>query len=96
MEHDQNEEKGYLNLDMQAIEKKAMVGFILGLVGIVAWFLPIIGFPVTIVGLVQSIKGKKAVNRRGLAIAGLILNLIFLVVTSINSLLGAILNLMAL
>ena len=79
---------------LQVAEHKAKIGFILGLVGIIAWLLPIAGFPVTITGLVFSVKGKKAVQRKGQATAGLVLNIIFLVLTSINSLLGALLSIM--
>ena len=65
-------------------------GFVLGLIGIVAWFIPLIGFPVTIVGLIMSVRGKsKEPEKKGLATAGLVLNIIFLVVTIVNSAIGA-------
>ncbi len=67
----------------------AMVGFILGLASILAWFIPLIGFPVTICGIVFSALGLKS-NNRTKAVAGLTLSIIFLVVTFINSALGAI------
>ena len=35
-------------------ESRALVGFVLGLVSIIAWLLPLIGYPVTIVGIVFS------------------------------------------
>lgn len=70
---------------------KAMVGFILGLVGIIAWFLPIIGVPVTILGIIFSALGINSQNRNK-AIAGLILSIVFLVVTLINSFLGALMT----
>lgn len=70
---------------------QAMIGFILGLCSIVAWFLPIIGYPVTITGIVFSSKGMKSSNR-GKAIAGLTLSIIFLIFTIINSLIGAIIG----
>ena len=60
----------------------------LGIVGLVAWCLPIIGFPVTIVGLVLGILGIKK-GGKGMAIAGIILSAITLVITMINSILGA-------
>lgn len=75
-----------------AASKAANTGFILGLVSIVAWFLPIVGYPVTICGIVYSVKGLKA-NPNGKAIAGLILSIIFLIVTLVNSFLGIILEL---
>lgn len=67
---------------------KAKAGFILGLISIAAWFIPLIGYPVTVVGLVLSILGVKS-SKKKLAIAGIILTVIFLIVTIINSVLGA-------
>ena len=55
---------------------KAMVGFILGLVGIIAWVFPIIGVPVTILGIIFSALGINSQNRNK-AIAGLILSIVF-------------------
>lgn len=74
-----------------AASKAANTGFILGLIGIVAWFLPIAGYPVTISGIIYSAKGLKATSY-GKAIAGLILSIIFLIVTLINSFLGLLLS----
>lgn len=74
-------------------DKKAtfgMIGFILGLVSIIAWYIPLIGFPVTVCGIIFSGLGLNSSNR-GKAIAGLTLSIIFLVVTLINSIMGAIL-----
>lgn len=68
---------------------KALTSFILGLVSIVAWFIPIIGAPVTIVGLVMGILGRKS-SRKKMAIAGIILCSVFLVVTVVNGVIGAI------
>ena len=72
-------------------ETKAMVGFVLGLVGIIAWFLPIIGFPVTVLGIIFSSLGINSLNKNK-AIAGLILSIIFLIITLINSFLGVIMT----
>ena len=82
------------NLNKGTTDKKAtkaMVGFILGLVGIIAWILPLIGYPVTIVGIVFSSMGMNSVNKNK-ALAGLILSIVFLVVTLINSFLGALMT----
>ncbi len=67
---------------------KAVAGLVLGLVGIVAWFIPLIGFPVTIVGLIMSVLGLKS-QKKNMAIAGLVLCIIFLVVTIANAAIGA-------
>ncbi len=67
---------------------KATAGLVLGIIGMLAWFLPLFGFPVTIVGLVMSLKGMKSTSR-GTAVAGLTLSIIGLVLTIINSAIGA-------
>lgn len=68
---------------------RALIGFILGLCSLVAWYIPIIGFPVTILGIIFSAFGINS-NRKGMAIAGLILSIIFFVITIINSIAGAV------
>lgn len=73
------------NSDKKA--NKALTGFILGLCSIIAWILPLVGYPVTITGIALSAIGLKSKNR-GLAIAGLILSIMFLIVTLINSAIG--------
>ena len=70
------------------LEKKAKNSLILGVIGMVAWLLPLAGFPVTIVGIVAASKGLKS-KKRGLALAGLILSIIGLVLTMINAFWGA-------
>ncbi len=66
----------------------ALVGFILGLCSIIAWFIPLFGYPVTIVGIIFSVLGLKSNIRKGMATVGLVLSIIFLVITLINSLAG--------
>ena len=68
---------------------RGLTGFILGLCSLIAWYIPIIGFPVTILGIIFSAFGINS-NRKGMAIAGLILSIIFFVVTIINSISGAV------
>ncbi len=67
---------------------KAIASLCLGLFGLVAWFLPIIGFPVTITGLVLGIKSLKGM-RKGMATAGIVLCIIGLVATTANAAIGA-------
>lgn len=71
----------------------ALTGFILGLVSILAWIIPLFGFPITICGIIWSVGGLKSQKRKGLAIAGLVLSIVFLVITLINSIAGAIMAL---
>lgn len=74
-------------------DTSALTGFILGLISIVAWILPLLGYPVTICGIIFSVKGLKSINKRGKATAGLILSIIFLIASFINSIIGIIINL---
>lgn len=73
-------------------EKNANTGFVLGLISIIAWFIPLFGYPVTICGIVNSAKGLKAEEGKSKAVIGLVLSILFLVVTLINSILGALIN----
>ncbi len=66
---------------------KAIVSLILGIIGIFAWLIPLIGYPVTIAGLVFGIIGLKS-QKSGMAIGGMVLSIIFLMATVINSALG--------
>lgn len=68
----------------------ATAALVLGIIGLIAWLLPIIGYPVTIVGLVLGIKSVKS-EKRGMAIAGIVMSSIGLVLSLVNSILGVIL-----
>jgi len=65
-----------------------IAALILGLIGLLAWFIPLIGFPITITGLIFGIAGRKR-KRKGAALAGMILSAICLAATIINSVIGA-------
>lgn len=67
---------------------KARTSFILGIVDAMAWLLPIIGIPVSIVGLILGILGIKS-TKRWMAVVGIILSSIFLVAAIINVIIGA-------
>ncbi len=67
---------------------KAIASLVLGILGLLAWFIPLFGAPITITGLVLGIKGLKSSNR-GMAVAGIVLNIIGLVLTIINASIGA-------
>ena len=67
---------------------KAVAGLVLGIVGMIAWFIPIFGLPITIVGLILSIKGMGS-TKRGMAVTGLVLCIIGLVLSIINMSIGA-------
>ena len=63
---------------------KSTTSLVLGIVSLIAWFIPLIGFPVSITGLVFGIRNKHT--------AGIVLNVIGLVLTLINSVVGAVLG----
>ncbi len=70
----------------------SIASLVLGIVGIFAWLLPLIGFPVTIVGLILGLKGMKKKAGKGMASAGFVLCVIFLIFTAINSFFGLIIG----
>ena len=84
-----------INNNADKSDKSSLAGFILGLVSIAAWIIPLFGYPVTICGIIFSAKGLKSINRKGKAIAGLILSITFLMASFINSIIGVIISLEA-
>jgi hypothetical protein len=74
--------------DSQSGSGKATASLILGIVGLLAWFIPIFGAPISITGLVLGIKGMPSANR-GMAVAGIVMCIIGLVLTIINASIGA-------
>ena len=66
---------------------KATAGFVLGIVGIFASWIPLFGLPITIVGIVFSTKGLRSTSRR-LAIAGLTMSIIGVVLSVISAFVG--------
>lgn len=77
--------------DTDKTASKAIVGFVLGLISIISWILPLIGYPITIAGIIFSASAIHSKNRRK-AIVGLILSIICLIATLINSILGVLLS----
>ena len=73
---------------------RAVATLILGLVSIVTWLFPIAGYITTILAIVFATKGRHS-EKKGMATAGLVLGIIFLVVTLLNSILGAVLGVLA-
>jgi len=67
---------------------KAIWSLCLGLFGLLAWILPVIGLPTTITGLVLGIKSVNG-PRKGMATAGIVLGIIGLVLSTGNAALGA-------
>lgn len=72
----------------------AVASLVLGIVGLFAWLIPLVGLPVTITGVVCGAKGLKT-TARGMAIAGLVTSIVGLCLSTINSLVGALMGLNA-
>jgi len=66
---------------------KAVASLVLGILGLVLWFIPLFGLPVTIIGLVLGIAALKS-PRRGMAIAGTVMSVIGLVLSLVNAAFG--------
>lgn len=66
----------------------AIAGFVIGLLELLGWCLPLVGVPLGITGLVLSCKGLGS-DQRGLAIAGIVLNTIGLLLALANAAVGA-------
>jgi hypothetical protein len=66
----------------------ALTSLVLGITGLAAWYFPIAGFPVTIIGLITGVIGQKS-SKKKMAIAGLVLSIIGLAATIVNSAIGA-------
>ncbi len=69
-------------------DNKAISSLILGILSLICWLLPLIGYPVSIIGIVMGIKSKNTTSQN-LALAGLILSIIGLAITVANSAIGA-------
>lgn len=63
------------------VNEKSTASLVLGIVSLIAWIIPLIGFPVCIVGLILGVRKKYTV--------GIVLNVIGLVCTVANSAIGA-------
>lgn len=62
--------------------KDANTGYLLGLSSLVAWVIPVVGAIVTVTGIYCCYKGMK--SRKGIAMLGLILNVLFLALALVN------------
>ena len=63
----------------------ATASLVLGIIGLLAWMIPIIGLPITIVGLVTGVRAADSASRT----TGIVLSIIGLVLTIINASIGA-------
>lgn len=67
---------------------QAKASLILGLVGVIAWTIPLVGLPVTIAGIVLGAHGRRS-HLRMMATVGLVLSIVFLVLALVNTGWGA-------
>lgn len=79
---------------MENNNRFANAALVLGIVSILTWLFPIAGYITTIIAIVLGVKGRKS-EKRGMATAGMVLGIIFLVITLLNSILGVLLALIA-
>lgn len=78
-----------MNYNAPQEEKKGMsiAALVLGCCGLIAWCIPLFGYPVSIVGIILGCMGMKK-GGKTLAIIGIILCALCLVASIINSVLG--------
>lgn len=70
----------------------SVAAMVLGIIGLVAWCIPLIGFPVNLIGFILGVVNVKQAEGRGMAIAGIVTSTIGLILTVINAILGAIIG----
>jgi uncharacterized membrane protein len=68
---------------------EAIIAFVLGIVSLLAWCIPICGAPVTIAGIVLGIRGLQSSSMRVMAIVGIVLSSLGLIATVANAAVGA-------
>jgi 4-amino-4-deoxy-L-arabinose transferase-like glycosyltransferase len=74
--------------ELKSEPKKPVGAIVLGVVGLFAWILPIVGLPLNLVGLSLGIKALGR-GKSGMAVAAIVLCSIGLALTLANAILGA-------
>lgn len=62
---------------------------ILGVIGFVAWFLPIVGLPLSLVGIGMGVADVSKQPQKRLSTLGIYLNIVALIAATANSAIGA-------
>ncbi len=75
---------------MEKLNQKANGTLILGIISLIAWVIPLFGYPVSIVGIVMGVKALKS-EKSTFAKVGLILSCIGLLACLVNSVMGVVL-----
>ena len=66
----------------------AIISLVLGVINLCAWFFPICGVPLAIVGIVLGYLGMKSPEQKNLAIAGIALSALALLLACCNAIAG--------
>ncbi len=77
--------------DKNEKDLKSKFSLVFGITGLVAWFLPLIGYPVSITGLVLGYTSRKK-DKNVYNKYGIVLSFITLVLTFANSILAVVLT----
>ncbi len=71
---------------------KATASLVLGIIGLVACAVPILGFPITIIGIILGGIGLKS-QKHGQAVAGLVMSILGLIGSIVWAVIGAVIGL---
>ncbi|GAC1375332.1 MAG: hypothetical protein NVSMB44_43850 [Ktedonobacteraceae bacterium] len=82
-------EAAFIRASTTRYTRQAVIGFVLSIISMIAWLLPIVGLPMCISSIVLVVLGRRSVSRRTMATVGLMLSIIALILTVLNALLGA-------
>ena len=66
-----------------SVEKSSagsVTSLVLGIIGSVAWLVPVVAIPINVVGIVLGAINMKSSKHRGIAISGFVVNIVFLLV----------------
>ncbi len=66
----------------------AIASLVLGVINLCAWFIPICGIPLSIIGIVLGFLGMKDPNQKNMAIGGIALCVIGLLLACVNAAIG--------
>jgi hypothetical protein len=84
-QEDKEEDEGDI---LKKQDKKAYLGLILAVLGMIAWLIPLFGVPINIVALINSIKAIDS-REKNISIIGIVLSAVGLILSIINAVLGA-------
>lgn len=73
-----NELKGIKVRKNYTSDAGACTSLVLGIISSVTWLVPIIGLPITVVGTVLGALNFKSKKLKGVAIAGFVVNIVFM------------------